>query len=104
MGGEVDPVTYDITLPKTAFLNYFTYKADTNREVANYFYDNLGDLVLGIMRMCGVDETLEEMIASIKHGYLIDVPLSGMEDPKNWGIQCVALIGKEIILKMLNLN
>lgn len=63
MGGEIDPVTYDITLPKTAFMNYFTYNADTNREVANYFYDNLDELVLGIMRMCGVDETLEEMIA-----------------------------------------
>ena len=40
--------------------------------------------------------TLKEMIASIKFGYLIDGSLSGMEDPKNWGIQCVALIGKEI--------
>ena len=40
--------------------------------------------------------TLEEMIASIDYGYLIDVGLSGMEDPKNWGIQCIALIGKEI--------
>ena len=40
--------------------------------------------------------TLKEMIASIKHGYLIDGQLSGMEDPKNWGIQCIALIGKEI--------
>ena len=41
--------------------------------------------------------TLDEMIASIKHGYLIDGSLSGMEDPKNWGIQCIALIGKEIV-------
>ena len=40
--------------------------------------------------------TLEEMISTIKHGYLIDGQLSGMEDPKNWGIQCIALIGKEI--------
>ena len=40
--------------------------------------------------------TLDEMIKSIKHGYLIDGQLSGMEDPKNWGIQCIALIGKEI--------
>lgn len=63
MGGEIDPVTYDITLPKTAFMNYFTYKADTNREVANYFYDNLDDLIYGIMRMCGTDERLEDMLA-----------------------------------------
>lgn len=40
---------------------------------------------------------LEDMIASIKYGYLIDVESSGMEDPKNWGIQCIALIGKEIV-------
>ena len=63
MGGTVDPVTYDITLPKTAFLNYFTYKSDVTQETANYFYDNIDDLVIGIMRMCGVDETLEEMVA-----------------------------------------
>ncbi len=63
MGGTVDPVTYDITLPKTAFINYFTYKSDITQETANYFYDNLDDLVIGIMRMCGVDETLEEMVA-----------------------------------------
>lgn len=40
--------------------------------------------------------TLKEMIESIEFGYLIDGELSGMEDPKNWGIQCCALIGKEI--------
>ena len=39
---------------------------------------------------------LEDMIKSIKFGYLIDREMSGMEDPKNWGIQCIALIGKEI--------
>jgi TldD protein len=42
------------------------------------------------------NSTLPEMIASIQHGYLIDGEVSGMEDPKNWGIQCIALIGKEI--------
>jgi TldD protein len=41
-------------------------------------------------------DKLEDMIASIKHGYLIDGMMSGMEDPKNWGIQCVASMGKEI--------
>lgn len=41
-------------------------------------------------------DKLEDMIASIKYGYLIDGMMSGMEDPKNWGIQCVASIGKEI--------
>ncbi len=43
----------------------------------------------------GIDR-LEDMIASIKEGYLLDVMLSGMEDPKNWGIQCMILVAKEI--------
>lgn len=39
---------------------------------------------------------LVDMIRSIKYGLLIDTEMSGMEDPKNWGIQCICLIGKEI--------
>ncbi|WP_028974038.1 TldD/PmbA family protein [Spirochaeta cellobiosiphila] len=35
----------------------------------------------------------EEMIKSIKEGYLIENMLSGMEDPKNWGIQLVCQLG-----------
>lgn len=42
------------------------------------------------------ERRLEEMISSIKYGFLIDREISGMEDPKNFGIQCIALIGKEI--------
>ena len=42
-------------------------------------------------------DTLEDMIASIKKGYLLDGMESGMEDPKNWGIQCVLSRGYEII-------
>lgn len=42
------------------------------------------------------DSKLEEMIASIDYGFLIDDSQSGMEDPKNWGIQCIASVGKEI--------
>ncbi len=40
--------------------------------------------------------TLEEMIASISHGYLLECAVSGMEDPKNWGIQCMVNIAREI--------
>jgi TldD protein len=36
------------------------------------------------------------MIASIEHGYLLLASQSGMEDPKNWGIQCMLLKGVEI--------
>lgn len=44
----------------------------------------------------GGKDKLEDMIASIKEGYLLDNMLSGMEDPKNWGIQCMILVAKEI--------
>lgn len=38
-----------------------------------------------------------ELVSTIKKGYLISGLQSGMEDPKNWGIQCVATMGEEII-------
>ncbi|MBR5049579.1 MAG: TldD/PmbA family protein [Erysipelotrichaceae bacterium] len=42
------------------------------------------------------DSTLEEMIASTDYGFIIDGAQSGMEDPKNWGIQCVLSRAREI--------
>ena len=42
------------------------------------------------------ESTVEEMIASIDYGFLLDNPSSGMEDPKNWGIQCMVNIAREI--------
>jgi predicted Zn-dependent protease len=42
-------------------------------------------------------DSLEDMISSIEKGYLLENFSSGMEDPKNWGIQCVAVKGREII-------
>ncbi|MBN2658554.1 MAG: TldD/PmbA family protein [Spirochaetales bacterium] len=42
-------------------------------------------------------DSVDDMISSIKKGYLLESYSSGMEDPKNWGIQCVASRGKEII-------
>ena len=41
--------------------------------------------------------TLEEMIGSVKKGYLLEGMQSGMEDPKHWGIQCILDRGYEII-------
>ena len=41
--------------------------------------------------------SLEEMIASVKKGYLLRGMQSGMEDPKHWGIQCIIDRGYEII-------
>jgi len=37
-----------------------------------------------------------DMIASVKHGYLLEKMNSGMEDPKNWGIQLVLSLAREI--------
>ncbi|MCL2601170.1 MAG: TldD/PmbA family protein [Treponema sp.] len=42
-------------------------------------------------------DRLEDMIASIKHGYLIEEATSGMEDPKDWGIQCMFNYAREIV-------
>ncbi|MCD8120070.1 MAG: TldD/PmbA family protein [Lachnospiraceae bacterium] len=42
------------------------------------------------------DSTPEEMIASVDYGFLLENPSSGMEDPKNWGIQCMVNIAREI--------
>ena len=42
------------------------------------------------------DSTLEEMIATVKYGYLLKGMQSGMEDPKHWGIQCIIDRGYEI--------
>lgn len=45
----------------------------------------------------GGTDKLDDMIASIDKGYLLEGVMSGMEDPKNWGIQCMLAQGKEII-------
>lgn len=42
------------------------------------------------------NDKFEDMLASIKYGYLLEGIFSGMEDPKNWGIQCIVLLGREI--------
>ncbi|MDD3400352.1 MAG: TldD/PmbA family protein [Eubacteriales bacterium] len=44
----------------------------------------------------GGTDSVEDMIASIKDGFLIDNPTSGMEDPKNWGIQCMVNFARQI--------
>ena len=42
-------------------------------------------------------DKLEDMIASIDHGYMLFDTNNGMEDPKNWQIQCTAEYGIEIL-------
>lgn len=43
----------------------------------------------------GTDK-VEDMIASIEYGFLLENASSGMEDPKNWGIQCLVDCAREI--------
>lgn len=43
----------------------------------------------------GTDK-LEDMIASIDYGFYLQNASSGMEDPKNWGIQCMTSLAREI--------
>ena len=42
------------------------------------------------------EDKVEDMIKSIKYGYLLAQTDNGMEDPKNWNIQCVCAYGREI--------
>lgn len=42
-------------------------------------------------------DKLYDMIKSIKHGYMLFETNNGMEDPKNWAIQCTAEYGIEIV-------
>ena len=45
----------------------------------------------------GGTDSLDDMVKSIKKGYILEGYFSGMEDPKNWGIQCMIAKGREII-------
>ncbi|HWR11222.1 MAG TPA: TldD/PmbA family protein [Rectinemataceae bacterium] len=40
---------------------------------------------------------LEDMISSVKKGWLLSRLNAGMEDPRNWGIQLLCMVGKEIV-------
>lgn len=41
-------------------------------------------------------DKIEDMISSIKYGFLLENASCGMEDPKNWGIQCMVNMAREI--------
>lgn len=60
-----------------------SYKRKAYTRMTNTFFEE------------GTDN-LDDMIASIEDGFLLEGFSSGMEDPKNWGIQCVASKGREI--------
>lgn len=44
----------------------------------------------------GGKDSVDDMIKSIDYGFLLDGMNNGMEDPKNWGIQCTAMKAREI--------
>jgi len=45
----------------------------------------------------GGADRLEDMIASIRRGYLLEKYSSGMEDPRSWGLQGIVEYGREIV-------
>lgn len=61
-----------------------SYKRKAYTRMTNTFFES------------GKDK-LEDMIASVKHGYMLFETNNGMEDPKNWQIQCTAEYGIEIV-------
>lgn len=44
----------------------------------------------------GGNDTVEDMIKSIEYGFMLENATCGMEDPKNWGIQCMVNVAREI--------
>ena len=61
-----------------------SYKRKSYTRMTNTFFEKGKD-------------SLDDMIKSVKYGYYIAQTNNGMEDPKNWGIQCTALYGREIV-------
>ena len=61
-----------------------SYKNKVYTRMTNTFFEK------------GTDK-LEDMIKSVKHGYMLFETNNGMEDPKNWAIQCVCEYGIEIV-------
>lgn len=60
-----------------------SYKRKAYTRMTNTFFE------------AGKDK-LDDMIKSVKYGFLLENASSGMEDPKNWGIQCMVNIAREI--------
>ena len=60
-----------------------SYERKAYTRMTNTYFEN------------GTDK-LEDMIASIKYCFMLENPMSGMEDPKNWGIQMMVNVAREI--------
>ena len=62
-----------------------SYKRKSYTRMTNTYFDCIDNGV-----------TLKDIIRSVDYGYYVSCTNNGMEDPKNWGIQCTALYGREI--------
>ncbi len=60
-----------------------SYKRKAYTRMTNTFFE------------AGTDR-VADMIASVSYGFLLENASSGMEDPKNWGIQCMVNVAREI--------
>lgn len=65
--------------------------ANGRRQNTNKVYPRMTNTFFGP----GNDQ-LEEMIASIDRGVYLGMAASGMEDPKDWGVQCIVSWGEVI--------
>ena len=82
--GMNDTLTADeLNIPTTGNGRRESYKSKAYTRMTNTYFEPGKD-------------SLEEMISSIKYGFLLEAPSCGMEDPKNWGIQCMVEVAKEI--------
>jgi len=70
-------------LPKTPNGRRESYERKTYSRMTNTYFEP-------------GEQSLQEMIATIENGVLLDYPTNGMEDPKQWGIQVEALMAREI--------
>lgn len=69
----------------------FPRTANGRRQHGNKAYARMSNTFFGVG-----NDSLEAMIAGIEHGFYLGQIESGMEDPKDWGVQCVVLWAREI--------
>ena len=70
------------------------YKRTPNGRRENYSHKTYARMTNTYFK--AGNDSLEEMIKSIEHGFLVDYPTNGMEDPKGWGIQLEGIYAREI--------
>ena len=85
---------------QSKYVNEYFFRANMRASI----YMSVVVIVLEIWMIIRMTNTIfeagtskvEDMIASIKDGFLLCQASSGMEDPKNWGIQLMVDIAREI--------